>query len=256
MIDQSTELPERAAFLVARDREHKRKTANTIEDYAEMFHQSPDELLAGEVLNIGDPFRVLGRQYRQVMTVDYEYPDPRQVFPKGIPERIQELLEVTDDRFIEGPFPWITQQLPGESFDRILAHKSLSMHSFAEYEAGDFLEVWDEIVRLLRPGGRAYIGPLQTDLGGRFDDEMLHQLTTPTLNDLRDEGIIDFRIVHNYDPDRNQPLIVPNAPDCLVIEKLDSNGESSLGELFPQSKYAHLPGFDDRREIEALPETT
>lgn len=59
---------------------------------------------------------------------------------------------------VEAVFP----QLPfkNESFDRFVASWSISAHTFSQMDTEGFNTYWDEIRRVLKPGGSAYIFPL------------------------------------------------------------------------------------------------
>jgi len=242
--------------IVNRDREHKRFTANPINVYEKCFHQPQDELLQGAVLNIGDPFRVIARTHpdKNILTVDYYFPTPAEVFGDKVPERIRELDKITTDRCLEGPFPEATGQLPDRSFDRILAHAAMSMHSFEVYEDNEFRDLWQEAVRLLKEGGRFYIGPVQSDYGGAFDDQMVSTNIIPTLEVLAKSGLIEYRIVYGVHPYKNpsgdyQDGWVAESPDCIVIEKLGEDGECGLDDLFSAEKYEEVDNFGYSKRI-------
>ena len=59
---------------------------------------------------------------------------------------------------VQAVFP----QLPfaDSSFDRVVASWSISAHVFAVLDKAGFKASWDEIFRVLRDGGKAYIFPL------------------------------------------------------------------------------------------------
>lgn len=242
--------------IINHDREHRRLTANGIKVYERTFHQPQEELLRGDVLNIGDPFRVIARTHRDrpITTVDYEFPNPETLFPQGVPKRIAELDQITDDPHIEGPFPEATKDLPDESFDRILAHAAMSMHSFEIYGDENFRELWAECTRLLKLNGRCYIGPVESDFGGYGDDRIVRDQIAPTLNELRDKGAIDYRIVYDAQPYEDQygdhsDFLVPLSPDVIVIEKLGANGNSGLDQLFPHDEYEPVDSFEGSARI-------
>ncbi|MDQ5951288.1 MAG: hypothetical protein QG639_565 [Patescibacteria group bacterium] len=63
-------------------------------------------------------------------------------------------------KFIKGIFPY-TQELPAESYDRVLASWSVSAHMFPEMSTEMFVdEIWKELDRLLAPGGQAVFYPI------------------------------------------------------------------------------------------------
>lgn len=68
---------------------------------------------------------------------------------------------------IEGVFP----ELPfkGKSFDRFIASWSISAHTFEELDRDGFEAFWQEISRILKAGGRAYIFPIDNNRVSEID---------------------------------------------------------------------------------------
>ncbi len=77
--------------------------------------------------------------------------------------RLQKTTKESD--VIQAMFPFLP--FDDESFDSLVAFYSISTYVFSALERDDFEKYWAEIDRVLKHGGKAYIGPLWT---GNSDD--------------------------------------------------------------------------------------
>lgn len=79
--------------------------------------------------------------------------------------KVPEKANVVEAVFPELPFT-------NASFDRFVASWSISAHSFEHFEPDDYMKSWEEILRVLKKDGEAYIFPLQFSY---YEDNGLHQ---------------------------------------------------------------------------------
>lgn len=75
-----------------------------------------------------------------------------------------------------------------DSFDRFIASWSISAHTFANLDEADFAAYWQEIARVLKPGGEAYIFPLKYS---DYDDAAL----TESLARFSQTGLIESKFL-------------------------------------------------------------
>jgi hypothetical protein len=67
-------------------------------------------------------------------------------------------MKQNETEYIKDVFP--SHDLADDSFDRIIASWSISTHAFEEMTSEEFLECWDEIDRILKKDGVAYMWPI------------------------------------------------------------------------------------------------
>jgi ubiquinone/menaquinone biosynthesis C-methylase UbiE len=123
---------------------------------------------------------------------------------KKLKDKRRELIEgirfevtAKEAEVVQAMFPFLP--FKDEEFDRFVAFWSISTYVFEHLKDEELTRYWQEILRLLKPGGKAYISPL-------FDHDEL--LLGKTLNQFSSRHP-DF--VFSFDD--------PYFPKMLVIEK-------------------------------------
>lgn len=233
--DEATNRSDLAQQLKDIDERHGRKTAQSIEKYAHAFDTTPLELLQGRVLNIGDPFMKLEEEYPNVIALDYFYgtdvkPEIDQLEVKktrqGLTNDEEKRLEFIKNwhtetatrleqgaKAVKGVFP----QLPfkSASFDRVISLNAISMHPFQEkggLTENEWQMWWREIVDVLKPEGKAFIGP--------FDTLSEHETwrMRKELENLKVAGIIANYIIEEAD-EYETGSAAYRGPDYVIVTK-------------------------------------
>lgn len=221
------------------DERHGRTTQRGIKEYEAAFDTTQDELLKGEVLNIGDPLARLPGDFQNVVSLDYFYgTDVREYVQRlealekegELDEQKKKTLELyrnwirqTSSRVekgakaVKGVFPLLP--FKEQTFDRVISLNAISMHPFDEL--GGFTERewklwWEELLRVLKPGGKAYVGP--------FDRLSEHEtwLMKQKLREMQEQGLLHFNVAENKQENR-APWI---GPDYVVIERPDEQNQN------------------------------
>ncbi|MBI2415632.1 MAG: methyltransferase domain-containing protein [Candidatus Kerfeldbacteria bacterium] len=117
---------------------------------------------------------------RAVDVLDWatELDEPYRQFAENLPKRLSEkdrekklqekrrqLIEsirfektAKEAEVVQAMFPFLP--FDDATFDRFVAFWSISTYVFEHLESGELTRYWEEIYRLLKPGGKAYIAPL------------------------------------------------------------------------------------------------
>lgn len=214
------------------DMRHSKTTQRGIEEYELAFNTTRDELLKGKVLNIGDPLVRLPADFPNVISLDYFYgTDIKEHLQKlealdkrgELDKQKKKLLKLyknwvkqTSSRLekgakaIKGIFPLLP--FKEETFDRVISLNAISMHPFDEL--GGFTERqwelwWGELVRVLKPGGKAYIGPF--DLLSEHETWVMKR----KLIEMQQQGLLSFIIAERKE-EKGAPWV---GPDYVIIKK-------------------------------------
>lgn len=116
-------------------------------------------------------------------------------------------------------FPFLP--LADESMDRIVLSYSISTYLISDSRSDDFRSWWAEIKRVLKPGGKAYIFPMQQGfpLGRVYDDQSLEA----TLDEASIDNSLEWQMVENPNLDawRQDTTLV-------LTKKEGQTGETSV----------------------------
>ncbi len=83
---------------------------------------------------------------------------------RALIEDIRLVKKPKEAHVVQGVFP----ELPfkSDSFERLVFSWSISVHSFDQFDDNDFYICWQEILRVLKPGGKAIIFPVNEEENG------------------------------------------------------------------------------------------
>lgn len=215
------------------DERHSKKTGRKIKAYERAFRTHRRELLKGRVLNIGDPLVRIPANFSNVVSVDYFYGTDVAPLLAELEEKEKKGESLTSGerhalglyrkwvrttaerlsrgaRAVKGLFPVLP--FPQGSFDRVLSLNAISMHPFVEL--GGFTDRewelwWGELLRVLKPGGRAYIGPFDTL--SEYETGIMKR----KLDEMEAQGLLR-KTVHEPELERDESW---RGPDFVMIEK-------------------------------------
>ncbi|MGA3150628.1 MAG: class I SAM-dependent methyltransferase [Candidatus Saccharimonadales bacterium] len=154
--------------------EHVSSTGRGISDYREHLGIELEDLRGKRILDVGAGFSIFAREAKEhgAETISLEPQDPTQRLDM-MPEDKAEFRKALSRGEI---VPGIVQELPFEdgSFDRVFA--VLSVPYYLPRVESERILAFDEMVRVLKPGGEIRIFP--TQIGGGKPESVSEEVVT------------------------------------------------------------------------------
>lgn len=145
--------------------EHVPSTGRGVKDYEELLGIRPESLRDRKILDIGAGFANFAREARHygAEVVSLEPQDPTDNLAMTPEEKMEFKRALSRGEIVQG----IVQNLPfeDESFDRVFAMVSVPL--YLPRQESERTLAFDEMVRVLKPGGEVRIWPVE--LSGEHD---------------------------------------------------------------------------------------